>query len=144
VRQLIISLIFILLFSIFPELGISQSSEEVGKLVQKCRIAQIQTNTLSAYHLKENLHSANIYEGMAFIALFAYKRIISNELDSECTFYPSCSAFSVGIIREKGIILGLLLTADRLTRCHQGASGEYADYLLDRNNDVVRDDPTTY
>lgn len=35
-----------------------------------------------------------------------------------CGFRPSCSAYSTMAIKEQGPLVGLLMTADRLTRCH--------------------------
>ncbi len=35
-----------------------------------------------------------------------------------CGFRPSCSTFSTMAIKEEGPLVGLLMTADRLIRCH--------------------------
>lgn len=35
-----------------------------------------------------------------------------------CGFRPSCSAYAARAISEQGALIGLLMTADRLTRCH--------------------------
>ena len=35
-----------------------------------------------------------------------------------CGFRPSCSAYGVAAIRDQGPLIGLMMTGDRLTRCH--------------------------
>jgi putative component of membrane protein insertase Oxa1/YidC/SpoIIIJ protein YidD len=37
-----------------------------------------------------------------------------------CPFYPTCSAYAVGAVRQRGAVLGVLLTVDRLLREHPG------------------------
>ena len=36
---------------------------------------------------------------------------------SECPMYPGCSSYSLHCLKEHGIILGWLMTCDRLIRC---------------------------
>lgn len=36
---------------------------------------------------------------------------------SECPMYPSCSSYSLDCLKEHGIIMGWLMTCDRLMRC---------------------------
>ena len=52
-------------------------------------------------------------------SLFFYQKVISPQLQSRCPYEISCSAFSKASIEEFGIIKGIPLTADRLTRCTQ-------------------------
>jgi hypothetical protein len=47
-----------------------------------------------------------------------YQRWISPVRGIECGFGPSCSHYSRLSIQEQGPGIGLLMTADRLTRCH--------------------------
>jgi len=47
-----------------------------------------------------------------------YQRRISPVRGIECGFRPSCSYYSRLSIQEQGPAIGLLMTADRLTRCH--------------------------
>jgi putative membrane protein insertion efficiency factor len=43
-----------------------------------------------------------------------------------CPFEPSCSAYGLAAIREHGLLRGLLMTSDRLQRCHAAAA--FGDY----------------
>lgn len=51
--------------------------------------------------------------------MFTYQRYISAQLPSECLFDHHCSAFSKEIIGEFGLIKGIFLTSDRLSRCNR-------------------------
>ena len=46
-----------------------------------------------------------------------------------CGFRPSCSAYGYTAIEEEGPVIGLLMTADRLTRCNI-FKGPGPDYTL--------------
>ncbi|MEI6880705.1 MAG: membrane protein insertion efficiency factor YidD [Bacteroidota bacterium] len=47
-----------------------------------------------------------------------YQKYISSQDGSVCTFYPSCSVFSRMVIKKRGLIWGICLTADRICRCN--------------------------
>ncbi|HEX5535176.1 MAG TPA: membrane protein insertion efficiency factor YidD [Actinomycetales bacterium] len=50
--------------------------------------------------------------------LRGYQLVVSPLLGQTCRFYPSCSAYAVGALREHGALRGTWLTARRLARCH--------------------------
>lgn len=47
-----------------------------------------------------------------------YQLVVSPLLGQTCRFYPSCSAYAVGALREHGALRGTWLTVRRLARCH--------------------------
>lgn len=59
----------------------------------------------------------------AFIVFF--QQWISVQDGPNCAFRPTCSAYGRRAIREHGPLRGVVLTADRLTRCNPGATGGY-------------------
>ena len=63
--------------------------------------------------------------GLALSALQLYQQRISPLIGSKCGFKPSCSRYSVQAIRNYGILRGLVMTADRLLRCHYCAGLYY-------------------
>jgi uncharacterized protein len=81
-------------------------------------------------------------------ALYFYQAAISPQIMQGCLFHPSCSNFSKQSIRTFGLIKGVALSTDRLTRCtrlaaidchpvmfnEQGSVNDYPDYykLRDR------------
>ena len=67
-----------------------------------------------------------------------YKTFVSSQDGNRCSFHPSCSEYSIQVVREKGIIVGGLMTCDRLIRCN-GLSPEL--YQVDRKRRVLIDYP---
>lgn len=57
------------------------------------------------------------------------KRVSSIGGPDRCGFRPSCSAYAYAAIEEEGPVIGLLMTADRLTRCNV-FKGPGPDYTL--------------
>jgi putative membrane protein insertion efficiency factor len=51
-------------------------------------------------------------------AVRAYQLVVSPWLAPTCRFYPSCSAYAVGALREHGAVRGAWLALRRLLRCH--------------------------
>lgn len=58
-----------------------------------------------------------------------YQQYISSQYISNCQFTPSCSHFGHSVISQGGILRGLLLTSDRLQRCHPLAEGYDFQYF---------------
>lgn len=54
--------------------------------------------------------------------MFGYQKMISPQLSAGCSYEISCSAFSKKCINEYGLLKGVALSADRLTRCNQVAA----------------------
>ena len=57
------------------------------------------------------------------------KRVSSIGGPDRCGFRPSCSVYGYTVIEEEGPVIGLLMTADRLTRCNI-FKGPGPDYTL--------------
>jgi len=88
--------------------------------------------------------SYNPVKLLVFAPLFVYQRIISEQVSAVCEFEPSCSNFGVQSIVQLGIIKGLFLTADRLTRCNGEAQIDTQYYLIDHHTGKVIDEPSMY
>ena len=72
----------------------------------------------------------------------AYKSTISPlQSPNTCNFWPTCSQFGKAAIRQNGILAGMVMTADRLTRCHPGAWSYYDKYYLGMSHDRLCDAP---
>ncbi len=65
------------------------------------------------YDAKQILHQSLLF------SIKGYKRYISPAGAPPCHFYPSCSIYTKQAIEKFGIIQGLLMGFDRLTRCHK-------------------------
>ena len=51
-------------------------------------------------------------------AVDLYRNRISPIQGRRCGFYPTCSAFGRQAVSEYGVLQGVIMTADRLTRCN--------------------------
>ena len=56
---------------------------------------------------------------LLFSGLFLfYKNFISSQDGSSCAFTPSCSEYGMIAVKKQGVIIGVINTFDRLTRCN--------------------------
>jgi putative membrane protein insertion efficiency factor len=70
-------------------------------------------------HTHYSLKNASNEITFSLTALFIlYKSVLSSQDGSSCTFTPSCSEYALQAINKKGLIVGSLMTFDRLTRCN--------------------------
>lgn len=78
---------------------------------------------------------------MAFgLLMFGYQNLLSVQLSSNCLYTTSCSRFSIGAIKEYGIIKGVMLSADRLSRCNQISGIDAHPLRIDQKTGHVHDD----
>lgn len=82
--------------------------------------------TMNAPRMQDHHHKAASYNSPetsvanpVFIgAIDFYRNVISPMSGARCGFSPSCSTFSRQAVKEYGPIQGIMMTADRLTRCN--------------------------
>jgi putative membrane protein insertion efficiency factor len=60
---------------------------------------------------------------IAFIRVYQYA--VSPMLGQRCKYYPSCSNYAVGALREYGVVRGLGMASWRLLRCNPFSHGGY-------------------
>ena len=66
------------------------------------------------------------------VVLRAYRAGISPLYGDVCRYYPSCSAYALGVVQEHGLVIGSALAVRRLVRCHPWAEGGIDDVPLKR------------
>lgn len=54
-----------------------------------------------------------------------YQLLLSSQDEPSCQFVPSCSRYCSQAISQRGLLKGALMCADRVMRCHPGASARY-------------------
>ena len=60
----------------------------------------------------------------AFIAfILGWRKLISPLYGDVCRYHPSCSAYGLGQIQQRGFVLGSVLTAWRILRCNPWSQG---------------------
>jgi putative membrane protein insertion efficiency factor len=52
-----------------------------------------------------------------------YQRVLSPVIPKRCKYYPSCSEYAAGAVRQYGIVRGLVLAGWRLLRCNPLSDG---------------------
>lgn len=75
--------------------------------------------------------------------LFTYQAFISSQIAADCPYEVSCSAFSKQSIQEFGLIKGLALSADRLTRCTKSSVKHIHPLRLSESGNII-DFPSYY
>ena len=60
-----------------------------------------------------------------------YQRMLSPAMPQRCKYYPTCSEYAVGAIRQYGILRGVVLAGWRLLRCNPLSDGGF-DYVEDQ------------
>lgn len=87
----------------------------------------------SKWYLKYN-PVTGVFGGLMYV----YQRHISQQISADCLYHESCSRFSVGAIREYGLLKGVALSADRLMRCNMlAAGGIHPSTLHDESHKVI-------
>ena len=54
-----------------------------------------------------------------------YQCLVSPLLPPSCRFVPTCAAYTIQALEQRGIFLGIYLSLKRLLRCHPFQSGGY-------------------
>ena len=76
-------------------------------------------------------------------SLFLYQRVVSPQISAGCAYEISCSNFSKQCIKHFGLIKGVALSTDRLTRCNRISSADFHPVFLNKNNRMI-DFPEMY
>jgi putative component of membrane protein insertase Oxa1/YidC/SpoIIIJ protein YidD len=69
--------------------------------------------------------------------LFAYQKAISPQIAVSCPYEINCSNFSKRCIQKYGLLKGIALTADRLTRCTQYTLIDLKNVQLNKQKKII-------
>jgi putative membrane protein insertion efficiency factor len=76
-----------------------------------------------------------------------YRKFISPIYGDVCRYHPTCSAYGLGQVQQRGVIAGVVLTTWRILRCNPFAKGGFdpvkpgSGRFLVRANDFVTTQP---
>jgi putative membrane protein insertion efficiency factor len=76
--------------------------------------------------------------------LYIYQTSLSKHFSADCLYEPTCSNFSKDVIQHYGILKGVFLTADRLSRCNRIAQTSLHPLTIDPNTGRATDSYTKY
>lgn len=118
--------------------GRESLKEQMNLIYQSIPLKAEANNHHSFFSIKKETSEWKIFLLYAF---GFYKNFISSQDNSVCIFAQSCSAFSMEAIRRFGILQGLLITSDRLLRCHGPGMSQYP---IDQTKRKAIDYPIEY
>lgn len=95
------------------------------------------------YDNQHTIAKLNPLRWLATGSMYFYQQVLSPQLNAGCLYQRTCSNYSKAAIKQYGIIRGVLLTADRLTRCTSGVLPEVLSYRYDAHGHIV-DEPRDY
>lgn len=139
---------FILLFFIFPCFGSSQSDTTLDLIFNKDLVQSKFEYKRKVTYLFEGKNAIVKYNPISLVfggLLYAYQKTISVQIGANCPYEVNCSNFSKQCIRKYGLLKGIPLTADRLTRCTKLAGIDFIEGV-DFNSRTLKvyDDPVDY
>jgi putative membrane protein insertion efficiency factor len=57
--------------------------------------------------------------------LKGYRKFISPIYGDVCRYHPTCSAYGLGQVQQRGVVLAVFLTAWRILRCNPFSKGGF-------------------
>ena len=76
-----------------------------------------------------------IPRNLTVLFLKGYRKFISPLYGDVCRYYPTCSAYGLGQIQQRGVIVGSVLTAGRIVRCNPWSDGGF-DEVKNKGLDI--------
>jgi putative component of membrane protein insertase Oxa1/YidC/SpoIIIJ protein YidD len=95
------------------------------------------------YDNQKTIAKINPLRWLATGSMYFYQQLLSPQLNAGCLYQRTCSNYSKAAIKQYGIIRGVLLTADRLSRCTSGVLPEIVSYRYDAHGHII-DEPQHY
>ncbi|GAA1511776.1 putative membrane protein insertion efficiency factor [Agromyces terreus] len=68
-----------------------------------------------------------IPRNLGVLLIRGYRAVISPLYGDVCRYYPSCSAYGLGSVQQRGLFVGSALTAWRILRCNPWTAGGIDD-----------------
>jgi uncharacterized protein len=78
-----------------------------------------------------------IPRNLVILFLKGYRKFISPLYGDVCRYYPTCSAYGLGQIQQRGIVVGSILTVFRIVRCNPWSEGGIDEVKSSRQQFVV-------
>ena len=57
------------------------------------------------------------------LLVMGYRKVISPLYGDVCRYYPTCSAYGLGQLQQRGVVFGSMLTLWRILRCNPWSQG---------------------
>ncbi|MDQ0894071.1 membrane protein insertion efficiency factor YidD [Agromyces ramosus] len=80
------------------------------------------------------LFIALIPRNLGVLVIRGYRSVISPLYGDVCRYHPSCSAYGLGSVQQRGLLVGALLTAWRILRCNPWSAGGIDEVRAPKHN----------
>jgi uncharacterized protein len=134
------------IFFIVSVLSVNRLCAQISADIKQIIITENQNyynsliNPYKRKFLKPSKNRIAKYNPLNYLAagtMYVYQNIISIQLQANCSFHPSCSEFGKHAVDQKGLIMGILLTSDRLLRCNQFADKKAPASFIDSDEKII-------
>ena len=75
-----------------------------------------------------------IPRNLGVLLLRGYRAAISPLYGDVCRYYPSCSAYGLGSVQQRGLVVGSALAAWRIVRCNPWTAGGFDEVRAARHD----------
>jgi putative component of membrane protein insertase Oxa1/YidC/SpoIIIJ protein YidD len=142
---------FVLIFLVFfPAIVFCQSGKSLSdnELILNASFEKEEYHNHTAPFLF--VHSHNIllrYNPLSLglgSAMFVYQNVISRQFSAGCLYSPSCSEYSKRLISDFGLVKGVFLSADRISRCNRISATDIRPADVDPRLRKVRETTSIY
>jgi uncharacterized protein len=140
-----ISIVMVLVCAVTQ--AFSQITEDQMSRIADVDFYEVQFSPRKPKLLKPSKHAIINYNPITLAfsgSLFIYQKLISPQLQSKCPYEISCSAFSFKSIEEFGLVKGVALSVDRLTRCTQFTVIDMMPSQINERSGMIIDNPSKY
>jgi putative component of membrane protein insertase Oxa1/YidC/SpoIIIJ protein YidD len=135
-----------LIFLLFGTSVFAQTNSDVLLIKQHKREIESNDYSKKATYIFKNNNAFVKYNPISLTlggSLFFYQRVVSPQISAGCAYEISCSNYSKQCIKHFGLVKGVALSTDRLTRCNRIASADFHPVFLTKNNKMI-DFPEMY
>jgi putative component of membrane protein insertase Oxa1/YidC/SpoIIIJ protein YidD len=140
-------LLLILLVCCNPKKGVTQSSSDLQLIKNQSFHEGLYDKRKVKFLLSKNKNVLIRYNPVSLVfggLMYFYQAALSPQISAKCPYEISCSNFSKQCISEFGLLKGVALSADRLTRCTRLASADLQPSDIAPGGEKIMDDPKKY
>lgn len=136
----------LLIFAVFSLSALAQTKDELAMLQNHSFEQEIYQPRKIKFNLIGN-NAITKYNPLSLTfssLLFVYQSVFSVQISSKCSYEISCSNFSKECLKRYGLLKGIALSADRLTRCSPWSAPDVHYLDLDMVKQKIKDSPEKY
>lgn len=137
--QKVLTRIIVILFIVVPYFAKSQNkTQDLEKIASHIRSSELPDHSYEKDDKKIKFIQAinPIYWALRG-GLSFYQNHISSQLSASCIYETSCSRFSKKLFSEYGLVKGIFLTSDRMSKCNRISYSQASRFSLNDQGKIV-------